>query len=107
MKPTNKSNILTRGGIVLGKTISVVLLSVIVHVSAIAAQDLYAEGQANLDRRDWQAAYTTFKELSEGKGDRQDAALYWLAYAQFKNRKAAVPYPPLPGWLIVTLTVAG
>jgi HEAT repeat protein len=88
MKLINKSNILPRGGIVLGKTISVVLLSVIVHVSAIAAQDLYAEGQANLDRRDWQAAYTTFKELSEVKGDRQDAALYWLAYAQFKNKKS-------------------
>lgn len=56
-----------------------------VSVAAFAKDGLYAKGQKQLDNKEWQAAKKTFSRLLSEKSNKHDAALYWLAYAQFKN----------------------
>ena len=51
----------------------------------MAQQGLYEEGQIQLDNKEYQAARDTFAKLVETDNAKQDAALYWLAYSQFKN----------------------
>lgn len=46
---------------------------------------LYRQGQEQLDDRDWRAAQESFQQLVTEEDDRSDAALYWLAYAQFQG----------------------
>ncbi len=54
---------------------------------AVGNNDVFSVGQKQLDEQQWQAAQTTFSTLAQNKGDKQDAALYWLAYSQFKNNQ--------------------
>ena len=54
---------------------------------AVGNSDAFSAGQKQLDEQQWQAAQTTFSTLAQNKGDKQDAALYWLAYSQFKNNQ--------------------
>ena len=72
------------------KTISTILLAagLSISLSVIAKDSLYSKGQKQLDSREWNAAQQTFKKLSATKGSKQDAALYWLAYSQFKNNQS-------------------
>lgn len=51
----------------------------------MAQEGRYEEGQIQLDNKDYQAASDIFSDLVETDGAKQDAALYWLAYSQFKN----------------------
>ena len=53
----------------------------------VTAQGLYEEGQRHLDNKDYQAAQDIFSTLAQSDDERRDAALYWLAYSQFKNRR--------------------
>ena len=71
----------------LSKKISIAVLAASLSFSAavIAKDSLYAQGQKQLDERSWVAAQKTFKSLINKKTSKQDAALYWLAYAQFHN----------------------
>lgn len=49
---------------------------------------LYASGQRELDRSQWNAALTDFSEVAGRAGARADGALYWKAYALNKlNRR--------------------
>lgn len=49
---------------------------------------LYASGQRELDRSQWNAALTDFSEVAGRGGARADGALYWKAYALNKlNRR--------------------
>jgi len=56
--------------------------------AAVYAKDsLYAQGQKQLDKKEWSQAQNSFsKMISEGSG-KQDAALYWLAYSYHKGSK--------------------
>jgi HEAT repeat protein len=54
---------------------------------AMPQSNAYAVGQKQLDEQQWQAAQQTFSTIVENKDGEQDAALYWLAYAQFKNNQ--------------------
>ena len=50
--------------------------------------DSYREGQRAIDNRDWDAASRIFGKIASGSGGETDAALYWKAYADWKqNRK--------------------
>jgi len=51
-----------------------------------AAGELYEIGQRQLDNKEFRAAQETFSEIVHIDESRRDAALYWLAYAQFRNR---------------------
>lgn len=72
------------------KTISTILFAAGLSISmgVFAKDSLYTKGQKQLDSREWNAAQQTFKKLSAEKGSKQDAALYWLAYSQFKNNQS-------------------
>ncbi|TQV89359.1 HEAT repeat domain-containing protein [Aliikangiella coralliicola] len=56
-------------------------------VLAASADRLYTKGQQQLDNKEWQEAQKTFSSLAKEENKKQDAALYWLAYAQFKNNQ--------------------
>jgi len=72
------------------KTISTIFFAagLSISMSIFAKDSLYSKGQKQLDSREWSAAQQTFKKLSSEKGGKQDAALYWLAYSQFKNSQS-------------------
>ncbi len=44
--------------------------------------EAYDEATVALDRGDYARAIALFSEIANGQGDRADAALYWVAYAQ-------------------------
>lgn len=69
------------------KRATTTLIAITLSFSAVtfAKDSLYSEGQKQLDNREWRAAQQTFNQILENKSGRQDAALYWLAYAQFKS----------------------
>jgi HEAT repeat protein len=46
--------------------------------------DLYDEGTDALDNHDYKRAIDVFREVVKMKGEHQDAAMYWTAYAQNK-----------------------
>jgi HEAT repeat protein len=56
-----------------------------VSLSVIAQESPYETGQRLLDNKDYLAARDIFENLSRNKNSKQDAALYWLAFAQFKT----------------------
>jgi len=64
------------------------------EASARAEQedDLYDEGTDALDENDYARAVENFREVVKMRGEHQDAAMYWLAYAQNKmgNRSDAL-----------------
>lgn len=64
---------------------SVVALS-LSSASVFAQSKLYEQGQRELDQKSYRAAEATFSKLVTDDPDREDAALYWLAYAQQKRR---------------------
>lgn len=64
---------------------SVVALS-LSSALVFAQSKLYEQGQRELDQKNYQAAEATFSKLVTDDPDREDAALYWLAYAQQKRR---------------------
>lgn len=47
--------------------------------------DLYERGTEALDEHEWRKAAEAFRSVAAARGDRADAALYWLAYAQSKQ----------------------
>src|SRR5438552_16000022 len=54
--------------------------------------DLYDEGTDALDDHDYKHAIEVFREVVKMKGEHQDAAMYWIGYAQNKtgNRSDAL-----------------
>lgn len=56
---------------------------------AVRHQDLYHQGRSALDRSEWERARELFAQVMAEKGDRVDAAQYWMAYAQYKLGQAA------------------
>jgi len=54
--------------------------------------DLYDEGTDALDEHDYKRAISAFRDVMKLKGEHQDAAMYWIAYAQNKmgNRSDAL-----------------
>src|SRR4051812_28984858 len=54
--------------------------------------DQYDEGTDALDEHDYQRAIEAFREVVNLKGEHQDAAMYWIGYAQNKmgNRSDAL-----------------
>ncbi|MEW5982322.1 MAG: HEAT repeat domain-containing protein [Acidobacteriota bacterium] len=56
---------------------------------AARARDLYNAGKSALDRSQWDRAREYFVRVLAEKGDRADAAQYWIAYAQYKLGQAA------------------
>jgi len=48
-------------------------------------QDQYERGTEAVEREDWDTAIRVFQEVAEGGTRRNDAALYWKAYAQSKS----------------------
>ncbi|MCW9017158.1 MAG: tetratricopeptide repeat protein, partial [Kangiellaceae bacterium] len=70
------------------KTTSLLLAAAMCSCAAVYAKDNeYATGQKQLDQQNWQAAQKTFASIVKSKGNKHDAALYWLAYAQFKGNQ--------------------
>lgn len=67
--------------------ISALLLSASLASIYVSASD-YSEGQKQLDQRNWLQAEKTFRKVASEKGNKQDAAFYWLAYAQAKNNQS-------------------
>jgi HEAT repeat protein len=65
---------------------SVIAVS-LVSIAVLAQQTAYQKGQSQLDNKNYQAAQQTFNLIAKDKGADQDAALYWLAYAQFKSKQ--------------------
>ncbi|TQV71560.1 tetratricopeptide repeat protein [Aliikangiella marina] len=53
-----------------------------------AEEGLYVQGQKQLDNREWSQAQNSFNQLIEKGEGKQDATLYWLAYAYFKGKKS-------------------
>lgn len=51
--------------------------------------DLYDEATDALDDSDYKHAIDAFREVVKMRGEHQDAAMYWLAYAQNKNGNRA------------------
>lgn len=70
------------------KSLSITILVVMsmAGIAVFAQETMYQKGQRQLDNSQYQEAQKTFALLSQEKDDKQDAALYWLAYAQFKGR---------------------
>lgn len=66
----------------------IVIASVCGCATALGKSDKFAAAEKLLDEQQWQAAQTEFSALSNAKDERQDAALYWLAYAQFKAKQS-------------------
>lgn len=70
---------------------SLALMTVVVtsmaSIAVFAQQTMHEKGQSQLDNKNYQAAQQTFGLLAKKKDAKQDAALYWLAYAQFKSRQ--------------------
>ncbi len=52
-------------------------------------RDLYYEGRTALDRSEWDRAREIFAKVLAEKGERADAAQYWMAYAHYKLGQAA------------------
>ena len=50
--------------------------------------DLYDEGTEALDEGAWDRAVSSFRSVTEMKGRRADAALYWRAYAESKQGRS-------------------
>ena len=48
--------------------------------------EAYREGQRALDRQDWADASKIFEKIAAGSGPEADAALYWKAYADWKQK---------------------
>jgi outer membrane protein assembly factor BamD (BamD/ComL family) len=48
--------------------------------------EAYREGQRALDRQDWDDASIIFGKIAAGSGPESDAALYWKAYADWKQK---------------------
>lgn len=71
----------------LKRTSLAILMAASLSSPTLLAQDLYEEGQRQLDNNDYSAAQEAFASAAQVDDARQDAALYWLAYAQFKNRR--------------------
>lgn len=71
------------------KATTLIFAAVMCSSAVVYAKDsAYATGQKQLDQQNWQAAQKTFTSIVKRKGSKQDAALYWLAYAQFKGNQA-------------------
>jgi HEAT repeat protein len=49
--------------------------------------EAYRSGQHALDREDWDDASVIFGKIANGAGPETDAALYWKAYADWKQKK--------------------
>lgn len=49
--------------------------------------DGYREGQRALESRDWDAASRIFGKIASGSSAETDAALYWKAYADWKQKR--------------------
>lgn len=62
-----------------------VIASVCSCASAMGKSERFSAAEKLLDQQQWQQAQEKFSALSNQEGEKQDAALYWLAYAQFKN----------------------
>jgi len=54
--------------------------------TAAAASDAYREGQRALEREEWSQASRIFGKLAAVKSDETDAAMYWKAYADWKQK---------------------
>jgi len=50
-----------------------------------AESDLYDEGTDSLDDHDYTRAISQFREVVKMRGEHQDAAMYWIAWAQNKS----------------------
>ena len=48
--------------------------------------DAYREGQRALENQEWDEASRRFGKLASGSSDETDAALYWKAYADWKQK---------------------
>jgi len=77
-----KSNKLIR------KLSSIIVLTAILGAGQVAnAEETdYAKGQKQLDQQNWRGAEKTFKKITSDD-NKNDAALYWLAYSQSKNNQ--------------------
>lgn len=64
-----------------------VVVTSMVSIAVFAQQTMHEKGQSQLDNKNYQAAQQTFGLLAKDKDAKQDAALYWLAYAQFKSKQ--------------------
>ncbi|MFN7941310.1 MAG: HEAT repeat domain-containing protein [Thermoanaerobaculia bacterium] len=49
--------------------------------------DRYRDGQRAVDRQDWEQAERIFREIAAGTAAEADAALYWQAYAEWKQQE--------------------
>lgn len=66
---------------------SAILIASFSIMPVLAQTDLYTLGQSQLDSNNYLAAEETFSALVETQTENRDAALYWLAYAQYKGRE--------------------
>jgi len=63
----------------------IIVLALALSSTLLADDGLHSEGQQFMDKQNWDAAIRTFDKiivLSDGK---DEAAVYWLAYSQFKS----------------------
>lgn len=68
------------------KILSVSIISGVLLIgNAVAKDSDYAKAQEYLDQQDWNQAKLAFDKIVRDKGENQDAALYWKAYAQTQS----------------------
>ena len=67
--------------------VAICVATSLVSIVVFAQETLYEKGQRQLDNQEFQLAQETFTSMAEADAAQQDAALYWLAYAQFKSRQ--------------------
>lgn len=67
------------------KSLAIVVALMLGGSTVMAQEGLYEKGQIQLDNKEYHAARDTFADLVQADTAKQDAALYWLAYSQFKN----------------------
>ena len=67
-------------------SIATLVVASMTSVVVFAQETMYQKGQRQLDSKEYQVAQETFALLAKQKDAKQDAALYWLAYAQFKGK---------------------
>ncbi len=67
------------------KSLAIAIALMLGGQTVMAQEGLYEKGQIQLDNKEYKAARDTFADLVQTGSAKQDAALYWLAYSQFKN----------------------
>lgn len=67
------------------KSVAIAIAICLAGQISLANNSLYEKGQVQLDNKEFQAAQNTFAELVSAGKEKQDMALYWLAYSQYKN----------------------